>query len=193
MCSCVWQRQTRPLISRKRWNNWHLAVFHDFIWGDGVISSNLIFSAFTQVSNPMMHRWEKSTQSINLLVNLWDNVSIIHGICSLIFALHHLHKGVIVFFSLPSNFWAWALLCPLAVLVQNKRHVPWLTFSGGPWDSSDYKCLLVMAPTGCGVPGVWKQSGVIWAVKDTMHYAAAVKFLRQCQGLMLCCTQCIRL
>lgn len=39
-----------------------------------------------------------------------------------------------------------------------------------------------MAPTGRGVPGVWKQSGVIWAVKDTTHYAAAVKFLNQCQG-----------
>ena len=89
--------------------------------------------------------------------------------------------GVIVFFSLPSHFWAWALLCPLAVLVQNKRHMPWLTFSGGPWDSSDYKRLRVMAPAGRGVPGVWKQSGVIWAIKDMTRYAAAVKFLNQCQ------------
>lgn len=90
--------------------------------------------------------------------------------------------GVIVFFSLSSHFWAWALLCPLAALVQNKRHMPWLTLSGGPWDSSNYKSLLVMAPAGCGVSGVWKQSGVIWAIKDMMRYAAAVKFLNQCQG-----------
>lgn len=39
-----------------------------------------------------------------------------------------------------------------------------------------------MAPTGRGVPGVWKQSGAIWAIKDMMRYAAAVKFLNQCQG-----------
>lgn len=39
-----------------------------------------------------------------------------------------------------------------------------------------------MAPTGRGVPGVWKQSGAVWAIKDTMSYAAAVKFLNQCQG-----------
>lgn len=38
-----------------------------------------------------------------------------------------------------------------------------------------------MAPTGCGVPGIWKQSGVIWAIKDKMHYAVAVKFLQQPQ------------
>lgn len=38
-----------------------------------------------------------------------------------------------------------------------------------------------MAPTGRGVPGIWKQSGVIWAIKDRMHYAVAVKFLQQCQ------------
>lgn len=38
-----------------------------------------------------------------------------------------------------------------------------------------------MAPTGQGVPGIWKQSGVIWAIKDMMHYAVAVKFLQQCQ------------
>lgn len=127
-----------------------------------------------------MHHWEKSTQSINLPVNLWGNLSVTHGICSLFFVLHHLHNGCIVF-SPPSHSWAWALLSPLAVLVQNKRHMPWLTFSGGSWDSSDYKCLLVMAPTGRGVPGIWKQSGVIWAIKDMMHYAIAVKFLQQCQ------------
>lgn len=39
-----------------------------------------------------------------------------------------------------------------------------------------------MAPTGRGVPGVWKQSRVVWAIKDMMCYAAAVKFLNQCRG-----------
>lgn len=39
-----------------------------------------------------------------------------------------------------------------------------------------------MAPTGRGVPGVWKQSRVVWAIKDVMCYAAAVKFLNQCWG-----------
>lgn len=38
-----------------------------------------------------------------------------------------------------------------------------------------------MAPTGHGVPGIWKQSGVIGAVKDRMHCALALKFLQQCQ------------
>lgn len=40
-----------------------------------------------------MHHWEKSTETINLPVNLWGNLSIIHRICSLFFALHHLHNG----------------------------------------------------------------------------------------------------
>jgi len=39
-----------------------------------------------------------------------------------------------------------------------------------------------MAPTGRGVPGVWKQSGVVWAIKAMMRYAAAAEFLNQCQG-----------
>lgn len=68
--------------------------------------------------------------------------------------------------------------------------MPQLAFSRGPWDSSDYKRLLMMAPTGRGIPGVWKQSGVIWAAKDTC-YTTAVRFLKPCQGLMLCQTQCI--
>lgn len=92
MCSCIWHRQTHPLISRRRWNNWHLAVFHGFIWGDEVISSTS-FSLLLPKSLAQWYITERKAQTINLPVNLWGNLSIIHRSCSLFFALDHLHNG----------------------------------------------------------------------------------------------------
>lgn len=169
-----------PLISGRRWNNWHLAVFHDFIWGDGVIS----FTSFSLLLPKCLTQWCITERKAHKPLTCLLTYEVIFPL-STEFAHYSLFyiistMGVIVF-SPPSHSWAWALLSPLAVLVQNKRHMLWLGFSRGPWDSSDYKCLLVMAPTGRGVPGIWKQSGVIWAIKDMMHYAVAVKFFQQCQ------------
>lgn len=45
-----------------------------------------------------------------------------------------------------------------------------------------------MAPTGHGAPGVWKQSG---AGGDVRRYAAAIRLLQWCRGLVLLHPWCL--
>lgn len=55
--------------------------------------SSTSFSLLLPKSLAQWYITERKAQTINLPVNLWGNLSIIHRSCSLFFALDHLHNG----------------------------------------------------------------------------------------------------